>query len=1066
MSPGTAGRLEAPVEGSYQLKRSDVERRGRWHSGWRSLSVVLVGVAAMLPVWAVCRGWLPADGVRPVASARLALALGVVLIPCYVQFGYRCWELVQNARSPRLLRRAAHVGLVLVIVAAALHLVKIAILWPAVASAQAYPVSFATGGLFRTGIVLLGVGLVLSMLAAGFSDPAVWWHTAHGYEAQKAAPWWMRRVRDWPWLLEWARRRLRDGEEEHWRTLLADEPPAATPEVEGTVICCSGGGVRSASFCLGALQELQARDRYTSAKAVVGVSGGGYIAAAFHVLRWRSHSEEKAHPSWEALDPSPYTERSLELGWLRRNTNYLFNSTGVALRALLSILYGLTVNLVFVLVSLAAIAWWLSWFFTVSGSVVHWSGETAAYGSYYPGWGGLAHLWVVLLVGPALFVLERVGHQLVNHGERFWAFLRGASVALLGVGVIVWALLGGLPWLLVTLHNFTVDSGSAVASLLYAIGLAPKSACAPLGTGLCGTMNQTFQFSATSSGIASVSAVVAAIIAVLRSASAKVPSAESSGPLGRLVGRLVGMVVHVLVPWTALAVVLLSGLSVEVRWIAGLLQSPLRLEQWSLVYRAATAFVAATVLTDVNWTSLHHFYRERLSSAFLLERVGSGLQPVPYAEPLRFSSAAPGPGAGPALVACAVANVSDSDIVPAKRNATPFTFSHDEIGLNDRLLPASRRSMAAAAYEFAADQRYRDVTIAAAMAMSGAAFSPLAGRLRRRIAPYRVVMALANARLGVWVANPMWADTSRCLERLIRLRRADDVRKTWPALSEAEQQSLRTLRLPEVDQHWLDLALGSHEPVTNLPRGYLARRRFAEAVELVGAWFSRPGAFRLLKEAFGTSSVFDRKLYITDGGHYDNLGLVEALRRRAKTIFVLDASNDAENTFAALGEAVATAKMDLDCTVDINVAPMVRPTQSREGRAPQAWARGKIHYPDSTEEGELFVIKALLADGLPLDAEVYAAQHADYPRTSTGDQLYGEFDFEAYRELGEFAARSLLDSLKPSGGRPARVPLATLRPPPGGDPDGRSGKGRQRQRDLFGADGQRRPKAHRPRAAR
>ena len=63
--------------------------------------------------------------------------------------------------------------------------------------------------------------------------------------------------------------------------------------------------------------------------------------------------------------------------------------------------------------------------------------------------------------------------------------------------------------------------------------------------------------------------------------------------------------------------------------------------------------------------------------------------------------------------------------------------------------------------------------------------------------------------------------------------------------------------------------------------------------------------FSLIREAVGKASLYHRFLYITDGGHYDNLGLIEALRRRPQEIYVLDASNDPEDTFRALGRAIA-----------------------------------------------------------------------------------------------------------------------------------------------------------------
>ena len=65
-----------------------------------------------------------------------------------------------------------------------------------------------------------------------------------------------------------------------------DRPEASTNEVDGTAarerwaICCSGGGIRSAAYCLGALQSLQESGLLAKAEWTLGVSGGSYIAAS------------------------------------------------------------------------------------------------------------------------------------------------------------------------------------------------------------------------------------------------------------------------------------------------------------------------------------------------------------------------------------------------------------------------------------------------------------------------------------------------------------------------------------------------------------------------------------------------------------------------------------------------------------------------------------------------------------------------------------------------------------------------------------------------------------------
>src|SRR5579859_725980 len=54
----------------------------------------------------------------------------------------------------------------------------------------------------------------------------------------------------------------------------------ATVGTGDLAICCSGGGIRSAAFCLGALQSLDRSGLLEAAKWIIGVSGGSYIASS------------------------------------------------------------------------------------------------------------------------------------------------------------------------------------------------------------------------------------------------------------------------------------------------------------------------------------------------------------------------------------------------------------------------------------------------------------------------------------------------------------------------------------------------------------------------------------------------------------------------------------------------------------------------------------------------------------------------------------------------------------------------------------------------------------------
>jgi hypothetical protein len=1049
------------------LSRTQIERRGRWRSFRRALSIVLGLLVVLVPLYLTCTGRLfTFTAVPSSVPARLALLVELALVRYCLQFAWRCLELVRSSRSLPLLQQATTVAVAVVCVSELGHAVENCIVWIRVGTAETYPVDLALGpGLFWLHVVVTGVGLIACGALAVASSAGLWWTWAGGrwqrrWALQHVPPSWVEWVRgdDRPEI----RSRL-----DRWKSALVPsvESPVE-PERGGTIICCSGGGIRSASFCLGALQELSAQGIYGHARAVVGVSGGGYIAAALHVLRWQSSDE--LGQRWAELTPRAFAPTSEETRWLRRHTRYLFDSVAQATLAGLSIVFGMTVNLFWCAIALGAFAWWLGWLLAASGGLSGWNTVSAVGGRYLDGWFWLGYVWLVPAVGAALFVLERVVTRLVTLPVVLRNGLRMVAVTLLWVGTLAYAVIIGLPTLMAAIHNYAATSDSVWAGLVHVFGLVPDPVCG-LSARSCGTRD-FIDLSGPQTSWGSFAAAASAILAVVRVGMLKLPGTGSDRSNGRL-ARLAGSVQHVLLPWAALLVIMVAALTLVMSWVADLVARPEELASWNLIYGFVIALVALTIFTDANWTSLHHFYREQISYAFLQQRVGGGSRPVRYRESLRFSQSAPPEGRGPELVACAVANVSDVEYVPADRRATPFIFDQKMIGLTDRTIC---RQMPAGTYEFAADFRLRDATIPAAMAMSGAAFSPLVGREHRRVAPFRLVMALANARLGVWLPNPLWADDLAQVCRMIKLRRVDDAPRAWWALADSDRIYLTSWMITGKDRQWLESALTHDEAWfhqqlgARLPDWLVALRsrdghRYTDrqirrtrvrawAAEIVRSVLNQPGPYRLFKEGVGRTSLTERRLYITDGGHYDNLGLVEALRRRADVIYVLDASNDSENSFRALGEAVATARIDLDCEVVIDPTPM---STNLDHLAPAAWQSGTITYADGSP-GVLHVVKAVRTSALSLDTQVYAGLHPEFPRTSTSDQFYGELDFEAYRQLGFQATQGLLTSLGEVGSSAGS----------GRQPADRPADRSNRLVDLVNGDGERRPEPERALAAR
>ena len=123
------------------------------------------------------------------------------------------------------------------------------------------------------------------------------------------------------------------------------------PAGQTVAVCCSGGGIRSATFNLGVLQALQKAKVFEAVKTVTAVSGGSYLAAA-HALVAANPAEPggsqpgagRPGPAGEPLSPAPYALRSPEELHLRDHARYLLEIWQVAVRAVAVLIRGVLVN--------------------------------------------------------------------------------------------------------------------------------------------------------------------------------------------------------------------------------------------------------------------------------------------------------------------------------------------------------------------------------------------------------------------------------------------------------------------------------------------------------------------------------------------------------------------------------------------------------------------------------------------------------------------------------------------------------------------------------------------------
>jgi hypothetical protein len=147
--------------------------------------------------------------------------------------------------------------------------------------------------------------------------------------------------------------------------------------------------------------------------------------------------------------------------------------------------------------------------------------------------------------------------------------------------------------------------------------------------------------------------------------------------------------------------------------------------------------------------------------------------------------------------------------------------------------------------------------LATVMAISGAAVSSNMGA--QTIKPLTPLFALLNFRLGYWLRNPL------------RL-----------AIAAPPHQQSRI----------------------KFVREFLRRRNIS-------------ANFYFLAELFGLLNESRKSVYLTDGGHIENLGIYELLRRRCRVIIAVDAEADSQMAFGSFNTLERYALIDLGVRIDL-----------------------------------------------------------------------------------------------------------------------------------------------------
>ncbi len=360
---------------------------------------------------------------------------------------------------------------------------------------------------------------------------------------------------------------------------------------------------------------------------------------------------------------------------------------------------------------------------------------------------------------------------------------------------------------------------------------------------------------------------------------------------------------------------------------------------WSLV-----AFLLSSLVVSLNATSLHGFYRNRLSKTWITECPAFG-RDIPLA---RMDTTTKG---APYHLLSGSLHLLGRNIEGLPPMA-PFLFSRAYCG-SDRTGFVATEEYAGGRYD-----------LPNAMSISGAAVTPT--QVQNPL--LAALLLVANSRLGQWLPNP----------------------------------SRRSL-LPS----WIQGILSRLPP---------------SPLRLAIGWLQKPEARDYC--------------FVADGGHTENLGLLELLRRRCKLIIVSDASHDPEYQFqnyvdlhrkvrSEMGirlKGIDTRNVDLEQAIP----------DEKTGLASEHFVVARIIYPADEEtgragidEGLLILVKPNFTGDEPIDLQNYRAHQPQFPHHPTTDQFYDPGRFESYRQLGFHIGARVARRFDPEHAKfqPARKPL-------------------------------------------
>lgn len=723
--------------------------------------------------------------------------------------------------------------------------------------------------------------------------------------------------------------RQKEGQEVADRRRAVDGAGAESDVSDLVGLSISGGGIRSATFGLGVLQELSGKGIVSQIDMVSTVSGGGYLGS---FLSSYLNTPDAEHSSVDARNvpkpDEPFTPDvaadSEAIRSLRNNSRYILPSNFPRwVQTVGVVAYGILSNLV--VLSVLVFAAVLMTHYTLetelqsleNGVSTHklTYDKAQEHWSLWPGTRFMLGATVVALF--LLPVIQRLGSfgKVMPSVKWFWEWL---AIVTAGFALIVF-MLNHVPLVHFAYYSF-VD---VIGQLEYKGG---------------------WSLSATAFSAVNLIGIMAARAQALK-------SGPNSGVLRKL-----GFVVL----WLAgPALVVFAYLELCRSYVASpppgfsFQLGPIGLDAVTLLWTLFGLALIYSVFVNINLTSLHQYYRNRLSETYLLQRTAVGK--IESVDPLLLSELRRTPDStAPYHLINGALNLPSSNIKELRgRDCDFFLFSKHFCGSHAIGFSPTKNWEAADAH----------LDLGTAMAISGAAAHPQMGM--GSIPGTSFLMTWLNIRTGYWMRQPQNPETYSKFQRRI----------------------------------------------------------------------SAPGPSYLIREACNQMRPNDDYLNLSDGGHVENLGIYELLRRRCKFIIAIDGECDPGLDCPSLMRLQDFASVDLDVEIKMDVsrlqlvefppskdetvqrkydeAPKPRLLDEPEKISRAHYAVGRIKYPDDEKGaviGWLVYIKLSYTGNETDYVKDYRKRFPTFPHQSTADQVYSEDQFEAYRWLGRHAAKDLFSN--------------------------------------------------------